>query len=272
MAGILDEGAARFATAQDEGRRLVSRRWTRLQSSTRSALTDSGFYTVRGARVSDDDAAGSHLDGDWERLEYALGVLAHCVASVLPSRAEKGAQIPSAALDPEVLSSCEELLSVPGWHDPEFLRLALAAAVTNQEANALTRVGPPKSPSAALSCIGRLFQLGLVLLIPAALALGLAAASGRDAASAALGFYLLGAGILAATSVRKKASAPTEANERDYLAWSLFRLTRATGVTGAGASVHLYQMALAGTNVPSALHDVASTLQARMTEPRRQRP
>src|ERR1043165_4942956 len=47
--------------------------------------------------------------------------------------------------------------------------------------------------------------------MPATLALGLAAASGRDAASAAFAFYLLGAGILAAMSVRKKATGLTDA-------------------------------------------------------------
>jgi hypothetical protein len=265
MDRILEESADRYTAAQQEGQLLISRRWNHLQPETRQVLAESGFYSVRGERLPNEDASSGRPQDDCERLEYAIGVLKQCTASVLPLRADKGAPIPRATLDQEVLTSCEELLFVPLWHDPVFLQLAMAAALINQEATALTLAGLGKSPSAALSCIGRLFQLGLILLMPAALALGLAAASGRDAASAAFAFYLLGAGILAAISVSKPSAESVDANTRDYVAWSRFRLTRAAGVTGAGALIQLEKIALGGTAVPSVLLDVAAALQVRMT-------
>lgn len=201
---------------------------------------------------------------DCERLEYGLGVLKQCIAAKLPLRTDKGAPIPREAADDEVLSSCEELLFVPAWHDPEFLRIGLGAVVVHQQANALSMIGPPTVTSAPLGCIGAVLQFGLLLLIPVALAVGIAATVKQDIGTSALAFYVVGAGVLAAMSAAGVRVKKDRGFEQAHTAWMRFQLNKMVGVAGGGALEHLKRMAVEGVNVPAVAFDLADMLRCRM--------
>lgn len=260
----IEEGAARYKAAQEEGQRLIRQRWTALLDSTKAALVGSGFYSDRGQRLEVEYASGSAPQDDCERLEYALGVFKLCVGSKLPQRTEKGAPIPREAADDEVLSSVGELLYVRAWHDPEFLRMALYGVCMHQKANALSLVGPPSKSSAAWGCVAGAFKLALLLAMPVALAAGLAAATRQDVGLASLAFYVFGAGVLACMSATGVGVKKPGGFELAYDSWTRFQLEGAVGAAGVGALEQLKRMAADGVNVPAMAFDVAEMLRCRM--------
>jgi hypothetical protein len=283
MDRVIEEGAARYRAAQEEGQRIIRIRWAALQAVTKAALTESGLYSDRGERldigrrqlpcppakliVANHDiefATGHRPQDDCERLEYALGVLKQCTTARLPLRTEKGAPIPREAADDEVLSSCEELLFVPAWHDPEFLRMGLGAVVVHQQANALSMIGPPTATSAPLGFLGAVLKVGLLLLLPVALAGGIAAAVKQDVGASALAFYVVGAGVLAAMSVAGVGVKKESGFEQAHTAWMSFQLNRTVGVAGVGALEHLKRMVANGVKVPAVAFDLAEMLRCRM--------
>ena len=168
------------------------------------------------------------------------------------------------AANDEVLSSCEELLLVPAWHDPEFLRLGLRGVVVHQQANALSMIGPPSASSAPLGCLGEMLKVGILLLLPAALAGGIAAAVKQDVGASAIAFYVVGAGVLAAMSAAGVGMKKDRGFEQAYTAWAWFQLNRAVGVAGIGALEHLKRMTTEGVTVPAVAFDLAEMLRCRM--------
>lgn len=265
MESVIEEGAARYRAAQEEGQRAVRRSWTALQSRTKDALSGSGFYSDRGERLDVEFASGHRPQDDCEPLEYALGVLKQCVGATLPPRtAPKGTPIPHEAANDEVLSSCEKVLVVPAWQDPQFLRLALGAVVVHQQANALSMIAPTATSSAPLGCLGAILKVGLLLLLPVALAGGIAAAVKQDVGAAAFAFYIVGAGVLAGLSVTDVRVKKESGFEQAHTAWMWFQLDRAAGVAGVGALERLRRMAGEGVKVPSVAFDLAEMLRCRM--------
>lgn len=264
MDSVLNELDAQYDAAQRAGRQHIRNRWSALSNATRAALQSSGFYSERGDRLDAERTFAGGPADDCERLEYAIGVLKQCAAATLPQRSVKGAPIPSEALTKEVLSSCEEILTVPAWHDPGFLRIALAAVAVHKQADALTMIGPASSPSAALGCVGAVFKAALFLAMPAALAVGLAASARQDVGGAVLAFYLVGFGVLAILSTAGIGVKKKDGFELAYDRWTRFQSDGAAGVTGAGALEHLRRMAQDGVTVPSIAFDVAETLRQRM--------
>lgn len=264
MDPVIEESAARYDAAQKEGQALIRSRWRALQSQTKEALKESGFFSDRGERLEVEFASGDRPQDDCEALEYALGVLRQCGQSKLPLRTEKGAQIPREALGDDVVSSCEELLFVPVWHDPEFLRLGLHAVAIHQQANALTMIGPPSAVSAPIGCLGALVKVGLLLLLPVALAVGIAAAVKQDVGISALAFLVAGAGVLAAMSAAGVGVKKESGFEQAHTAWMWFQLDRVAGGAGAGALERLKRMAADGVKVPTVAFDLAYMLRFRM--------
>jgi hypothetical protein len=259
-----DDLADQYEAARIEGEKRIRERWRFLNVSTKHAMVGSRFYSERGQRLQVEPFSTDDPRADVERLEYALGVFKQCVAAKVPLRSEKGAPIPREALTDDVLASCEELLFVPAWHDPEFLRLALAAVAAHQEANALTMVGPSsEGTSVALVAVGGLLKVALVFLMPAALAFGLVAAMSHDVWSAGVAFYVLGAGVLAAMSAKEQEKGTNlGVFERAHLGWSQFRYLRGGGVVGSGARFNLERMAQDGVKVPAVAFDLCAMLEA----------
>ncbi|WP_309683019.1 hypothetical protein [Polaromonas sp.] len=68
MDRVIEEGAARYKSAQEEGQRLIHQRWAALLGSTREALIGSGFYSDRGERLEVEYATGNAPQDDCERL------------------------------------------------------------------------------------------------------------------------------------------------------------------------------------------------------------
>jgi len=265
MDAVIKEAAMRYAAAQEEGQRFIRQRWAALLNCTKAALVGSGFYSRQGERLELEYVAGDVPQDACERLEYALGVFKQCVSSKLPMRSQKVVAIPREAADSEVLSSCEELLFVRAWHDPEFLRLGLGALCMHQTANALSMVGPSTTVSAPWGCVGAVLKAGLVLLMPIALAAGIAAAGKQEVGASTLAFYVLGAGVLAAMSATGVGVKQPTGFELAYNAWSRFQLEGGVGVAGSGALEHLRRMAADGVKVPSVAFDLAEMLRYRMS-------
>ncbi len=258
----------RYDATTAVGQKLIQHRWKSLSSFTRQELVSSGLYTERGQRLEashDLDDLGSEVAD----LEHGVGALKQCVDAKVPFRSEKGAPIPREALSESVLNACEDLLHVCKWHDPYFLRLALAALTAHQEAHALTVVPPASaSPHIALLAIGGLLQVALIALMPAALATGLVAAHEQSLEVAVLAFYVAGAGILAAMSTPKRTKAARSVEEVTHTAWSQFRYLRLSGVAGTGALVYLNAMARDGVRVPSVAFDLCYAIQRLSVAPR----
>jgi hypothetical protein len=225
-------------------------------------LLESGLDADGGKRLDTYGPSTSHPKHDVERLKHALGVFKQCLAAKLPLATEKNAPIPVEARSDEVLAAVGELLQVREWHDAEFLRLALGAVAKHQQANALNMHSPESTLAPAWGWLGAMFKLAVLLAMPAALATGIAAATRQDVGVAAVSFYILGLGVMAA----KSAAGLGAKKEGSYLAfdrWTRFQVDGAIGVTGAGALEQLRQMAAEGVNVPTLAFDAAHSLQAR---------
>ncbi len=261
-----DDLADQYEAARVEGAKCIRECWRFLDASTQHAMVRSGFYSELGRRLNVEPFSTDDPRADVERLEYALGVFKQCVLAKVPTRSEKGTPIPSEALTGDVLTACEELLFVPAWHDPEFLRLALVAVAKHQEANALTMVGPSsEGTSFALAAVGGFLKVGLVFLMPAALAFGLVAAFRHEVWGAGVAFYVLGAGALAAMSAREQDKGKNlGVFERAHLGWSQFRYLRGGGVVGSGARFNLERMAQEGVKIPAVAFDLCAMLEARV--------
>lgn len=253
-----DNPAHRYDEAAAAGQGVIRERWGRLSETTRAVLARSGFYSARGERLKVEHSFGDDPRADTERLEHALGMFKQCISSKVPMRSEKGAPIPHEALTDDVLLSCEELLYVLDWHDPEFLRLALGAVAAHQQANALKLAGPSSSGTG----LGALAVAGLLLITPLALAAGVVAAFEHNVVGAAVAFYVVGGGVLAAVRGQEPGKNLSPA-ERTHLAWWQFRYLQGGAVVGAGARFQLERMAVDGVNVPPVAFDICAALQHR---------
>jgi hypothetical protein len=277
MSAILDQ-PEKQQPVDDEvrlGQRLIRERWSVLAASTRELLMKSGYYGPRGNRLEPEDPPPSWVpETDAERLEWALGTFKRCLAAKLPTRKERGAPVPSEALTDDVLNSCDSLLMVPQWHDPEFLRYGLSAVAVHQEANALAMASPEKAPAVAELLLRGLGGTALMLLAPYGLASGLAAAMRQDVWSAVGGFFLLGVGVVAARerAIENAEKAPKAPRAEDnvakhfeyaYKAWQRFRYFH-MGVTGSSAKFHLERLASEGILVPAVALDLCEALRARV--------
>lgn len=264
MDEFIEEGAARYDAALAEGQRFIKKCWPALQAPTRLALVESGFYSSKGQREAVEYASSDSPRHDIERLEYALGVFAKCRASSLPQRNEVGSIIPVEALESGMLTCVGELLYVPAWHDPNFLRLALYAVSTHLKANALTMVGPLRSSSVATSALTAVLQAVLVFALPASLAMALVAVARHDVVDAILWLYAVGVGVLCAMSVMKVGLPKPEPFDLAYERWTRFQFDDGVGVTGAGALEYLRKIAAEGVRVPPVMFDLADSLRCRM--------
>lgn len=268
MGGVVDkfieEGAARYDAASEEGQRFVSKYWSTLEVATKSVLVESGFYTPRGVREKNEFPTSSLPQHDIERLEYALGIFVRCRDAQLPQRGETGASIPAEALESDLRSCADELLYVRAWQDPKFLRLALSAIAKHLEASALTTVGPSRGSSVVGLAITSILQGGLVLAMPASLAMALLAIARQDAGDTILWMYAAGWGVLSAMSALKVGLPKPDPSEIAYNGWTRFRFDKAIGATGAGALEYLRKMSGEGVSVPILMFDLADTLRHRM--------
>lgn len=265
MEKFIEEGAARYDAALMEGQRFIKKCWPALQAPTRVALVESGFYSEKAERVEVEYPSSRSPQNDVERLEYALGVLVKCRASSLPQRNEVGATIPVEALDSGMLTCVGELLYVPAWHDPNFLRLALYAIATHLKANALTMVGPPRSSSIGTSAVAAVLQAIVVFALPASLAMALVSVARQEAVDAILWLYAVAMGVLSAMSIMKVGLPKPEPFELAYERWTRFLFDEGVGATGAGAVEQLRTMVAAGVRVPPLAFDVADALRSRMS-------
>jgi len=260
---FLKDSDLRYEAAKLEGQKIICRRWPVLASETRAALLASGFYSERGQRL-DRESSGSNLpQHDVEHLERSLGLFKHCIAAKLPLPNEKGKLIPIEAASDEVLSAASELLFIRDWQDPEFLRLALGAIARHQQSDALSTHKPPSKFSPAWGCLPGFAKLALFLAMPGALASGLAAAARQDVGEAALAFYVVGFGILAAMSALGVGVKKMDGFDLAYARWTHFQVEGAVGVTGAAAVESLRQMVAEGIKVPAVAFDAATLLGAR---------
>jgi hypothetical protein len=259
-----DDPADQYDAARLAGEKWIRNRWRFLDVSTQHTLVRSGCYSDQGHRSKAEPITTKEPFSNVEPLEYALGVLIQCVSAKVPMRSEKGASIPREALTDDVLTSCQTLLFVPAWHDPEFVRTALAAVAIHQETNALARVGP--SRSAAAGAIDALLKLGALLLMPAALAFGLVSAIRLDLWNAGVGFYTLGACMLTAIVSAREHETGKHLGpfDRACLGWAQFRHLASSGVVGSGAWVQLEQLQRDGIKVPAVAFDLCAVLQSRM--------
>lgn len=259
---LIEDGSARYIAAKTDGQKEIRRRWRFLALETRRALVESGFYSQHGERL--DVLGESDLPPhDAERLEHGVGLFKHCLAAKLPSATEKKAPIPVEAHTDEVLSAVTELLAVREWQDPDFLRLALLATAKHQQANALSMHTPQSTLAPAWGCLGAIFKLALFLAMPVALAAGIAAATRQDVGGASMAFYIVGFGVLAVMSALGIGVKKKDGFELAYEQWTRFQVDGAVGVTGAGASERLRQMAALGVKVPAVAFDAAEVLRSR---------
>lgn len=259
------------------GQEHIRRRWSCLAPSTRELLMKSGYYDLRGNRLQPEVPPPSWLlETDAERLESALGAFKLCLAAKVPSRQDPpGTPIPVEAVTKEVLSACDEILMVPLWHDPEFLRFGLLALAAHQQADALSMAAPDKSLSVWRPLLAMLGRGVLVLLAPYGLATGLMAVLRQELWPAIGGFFLLAWGVSAAVAPSaaakcKPSRAPTASEDLAqhflfaYNAWSRFRYDQQLGLVGAAARFYLERMANEGVNVPPVAFDLCEALRARM--------
>ncbi|NPC57845.1 hypothetical protein [Caenimonas soli] len=262
-----EDSAARYVAAKIEGQSVIRGRWRMLAEETRTALVDSGFYSLSGERRDLDSPATSLPQHDADRLEQAVGRFKLCLAATLPLATakdpEKGSPIPHEAHTDEVMHGADALLLVRDWQDPVFLRLALRAVIKHQQANALCMYRPESTFAPAWGWIGALFKAALMLAMPVALAAGLVASVRQDVGGAALAFYLVGFGVLAILSTAGIGAKKKDGFELAYGHWTRFQLNDWVGVTGAGALERLRQMVQDGVNVPSVAFDMAETLRCR---------
>lgn len=254
---------ARHIAAINEGQKIIRGRWKTLAQETKTALVDSGFYSIRGEHRDPEGIESKLPQHDAERLEQSLGVFKLCLAAKLPTGTEKGHPIPPEASTDDVMSAAGELLFVRQWQDPYFLRLALSAVARHQQANALCLRTPESRLGPAWGCLGAMLKAALFLAMPVALASGLAASARQDVVGASLAFYVLAFGVLAALSAAGIGVKKKDGFELAYDRWTRFQLNGAAGVTGAGALEHLRQMAEDGIDIPLIAFDVAETLRAR---------
>lgn len=252
----MDEDLAdQYAHARKAGQDVVGSHWRCLAGTTRRDLQASGCYSERGRVVTEGES------DEIESLEGWLGLFSLCLKAKLPSRGDKDAEIPLPAFRTEVMGACSELLGTPRWHDPAFLRTALAALAKHQESRAVEFVGPRKFPSAVSGCIVAVVRGVFLVALPAALAGGLTAAGRGDAGGAVLGFYIAACGVLAALPTAKT---PTDKQELTYEGWRDFNLQDRAGMTGAGAMEYLRRMAADGVRVPAVAFDLADMLARRV--------
>ena len=259
---FLEDSSARYVAAKNEGQRVICGRWRVLARETRTALVDSGFYTLRGERRVPEGVETTLPKHDAERLEEALGLFKLCMAAKLPLATEKHQSIPREAYTEEVMSAAGELLFVRDWQDPEFLRLALGAVAKHEQANALSMHTAPRILGPAWGCMGAMLKAALFIAMPGALAVGLVASAGQDVGVGALAFYLVALGVLAILSTAGIGT-KKDGFELAYGSWSRFQLNGAVGVTGAGSLEQLRRMAKDGVNVPSIAFDLAHMLRCR---------
>ena len=278
MNAVLDEMAEDTDSQHLAGQMHILRRWGSMALSTRELLTNSGYYDQRGTRLHPEDPLLSWMPaGDVDRLEWTLGAFKQCLAAKLPTRSEEGALIPVKALSNEVIEACNDLLLVPQWHDPEFLRCAILAMAAHEEAFALTMTPPKKKLSVAGPFFLGLFHLVLAFLVPYGLAAGLMAAMDHDIGSAVWSFYLVGVGLNSVFAMKEKNSKALTTHTKSprvqddmgghfeyaYNAWLWFRLQHGIVVTGSAASFHIERMANEGINVPPVAFDLCRALSAR---------
>lgn len=262
------DSAARYDAAHTLGERFLSDRWRFLGATTRAILVGSKFFSDLGQRLENENAlvTAAKPTDDVERLEYILGVFKQCASMQVPARGRTAPAFAPDYSEADLHLCCDELLFIPSWHDPEFLRLALSALAAHHEATALAWAGPaPGRASGALSATFAMLKVLCVLVAPAAFASGLTSAMQGDGTSAGVGFYFFSAGVLAFSSLRKQVGGkPPSVEERTYLGWHRFRHQRQGGITGVGARLYLERLLADGVPIPSVAFDLCKTLEARM--------
>ena len=246
------------------GQRRIQERWKSLASGTRDVLQESGCYTDRGKRVPVGDELGVAPQHDIASLEYALGVMSRCTAASRRDRHRAGEDVPGDALSDEVLAQCNEVLSVPAWRDPVFLRLGLAATAQHELACAMVAAGPEKEVSTSVVFLTVIAMAVLLLISPIPLGFALVSATHGELGGTIVALYGLAVCIYPVWwAKQKQAGTDIPEAERRYIAWSQFRHVHGTGSIGAGAQHYLVQMAARGVPVPAVAFDLCAALQAR---------
>lgn len=244
------------------GRAFLRDNWKYLRRDTKDWLSGSGYYDAHGTSLNSENR---DYDREVEWLESEIGVLSRCVEAKLPTRSEKGAQIPGCAASDDVLEAAGSIIYLPQAQDPAFLRVALRAVKQHQLANLLTRLPPPRDQHLWTKPIVGLISLVLVLASPMFLASAIVAGARGDLYAAMLPLYGLGITFFMAQWTRNLAN--PEARTVDELAYDgwfrLGLLNRPWLCSGAGAAEYLKQMMREGVLVPLVALDLCEALEKR---------
>lgn len=248
------------------GRKQIAKDWQLLPEKLQQWLLNTGKYNQRGVYVEKPEEEGD--SSQVEHLEYQLGVVASCAESDMPGRDQKPAQIPSDALDDDVLRAVSSLLQHPYGQSKVFLRLALQAIRKHQMANLLMRMPTKKvigtSGGVWLLIWSVISTIGLVLL-PAFFGIALVSASSGDGLGTIGGLYAAGISVAVYKGIKnnvKAMEAPGSVDEQAYEAWYWLGHfgQYEWNVTGAGAKAKFEDMLRRGLPMPLIAIDVADSL------------
>ena len=140
-----------YEIAQEAGKMYILKQWKFLTDNTKIYLIGSGCYTQDGDRINDEY---SRLSDEITSLESCLGHLKQC-ADFRPSRQHRELILGSVAYSDEVLFAFDEILYMPQWNDPFFLRLALGAFGVHRVAYLIFMLPPAeKEQSSFMITIG----------------------------------------------------------------------------------------------------------------------
>jgi len=232
------------------GQMFIGNHWIRLTSRTRMTLRRAGFYGEKGARIPDAERGFGPFE-QVNDLERALGGLQTHLDSA-PAESEGS----------NLVDACYQILYVPEWRDPEFLRLALSALAAHLQARAVAAVDPAPRKRAPLAIAAWTGGALVLLAAPFMAAWALVAAHEGLLAESALGMYVVAAAIAivlqARRSSRRKARVTKE--ERDLSAWQRHSLAEPP-VIGAGHRFRLEQLVRGGVTVPTIAFDLVAALE-----------
>ena len=269
------EPLGEYDTTQEAGKIYILKQWKYLTVYTRNYLNGSGCYNQDGVRIN---VEYSDLSHEIDSLEYMLGCLKLCAEYKLPSRQDRDAIIDNVADNDEVLSACDDILYMPQWHDPYFLRLALRAFGTHRIARLMIFLPTAeKEKSSFKLTVGAIatFFFGLLALIlvlasPYIISEALISAVKGDTGNTVFMMYLIGFTIylsLALKKISKKRINKSTANNYDYQfeydEWNKLKFDKTSWFTlGAGARYYFQEMARKGVHVPPIAIDLCVALEA----------
>ncbi|MBO9513041.1 MAG: hypothetical protein J7549_02905 [Variovorax sp.] len=239
-------------SSQQAGQKFISDHWLHLSSRTRLTLRKAGFYGEKGARNPESERGF----GPYERireLEAALGRLSNHVEGA-------GAAL---SVD-EVALACREILYVPEWRDPEFIRLAFRAMASQLRDAAAPPIAPIEARRDAARWRARAATALAVAALPLAMAWALVGGWRGQLVEASAGLYAAAVvGAALAWVVRRQSGTlrSLDLEQQRLQAWERHALMDDVPVIGAGHRFRLEQLASCGVVVPPIAFDLVAALE-----------